>query len=69
MPTGLNGLPVYYLGCKFLESPGNPNDGIDNDGDGMIDERQDDGIDNDGDWDPETDDVGVDGIPLTARSG
>ena len=50
--TGLNGLPVYYLGCKFLESPGNPNDGIDNDGDGLIDERQDDGIDNDGDWDP-----------------
>ncbi|MCU0343159.1 MAG: hypothetical protein MUF28_04985 [Ignavibacterium sp.] len=68
-PTGLNGLPVYYLGCKFLESPGNPNDGIDNDGDGIIDERQDDGIDNDGDWDPETDDVGVDGIPLTLDQG
>ena len=67
--TGLNGLPVYYLGCKFLESPGNPNDGIDNDGDGLIDERQDDGIDNDGDWDPETDDVGVDGIPLTLDTG
>lgn len=66
---GLNGLPVYYLGCKFLESPGNPEDGIDNDGDGLIDERQDDGIDNDGDWDPETDDVGVDGIPLTLDQG
>ncbi|MDY0082765.1 MAG: hypothetical protein RBR74_06260, partial [Ignavibacteriaceae bacterium] len=68
-PTGLNGLPVYYLGCKFLESPGNSDDGIDNDGDGMIDERQDDGIDNDGDWDPETDDVGVDGIPNTGDEG
>jgi hypothetical protein len=68
-PTGLNGLPVYYLGCKFLESPGNPNDGIDNDGDGLIDERQDDGIDNDNDWNPDTDDVGVDGIPLTLDQG
>ncbi len=68
-PTGLNGLPVYYLGCKFLESPGNSEDGIDNDGDGMIDERQDDGIDNDGDWNPETDDVGVDGIPNTGDEG
>jgi hypothetical protein len=58
-----------YLGCKFLESPGNPNDGIDNDGDGMIDERQDDGIDNDGDWNPETDDVGIDGIPNTGDEG
>lgn len=68
-PTGLNGLPVYYLGCKFLESPGNSEDGIDNDGDGMIDERQDDGIDNDGDWNPETDDVGLDGIANTFDQG
>ena len=67
--TGDKGLPVYYLGCKFLESPGNPDDGIDNDGDGMIDERQDDGIDNDGDWNPETDDVGIDGIPNTGDKG
>ena len=63
------GVPLGYLGCKFLESPGNPNDGIDNDGDGMIDEAQDDGIDNDGDWDPEVDDVGVDGIPNTGDAG
>lgn len=61
--------PLGYLGCKFLESPGNPNDGIDNDGDGMIDESQNDGIDNDGDWDPTTDDVGVDGIPNTGDEG
>lgn len=66
---GRNNVPLYYLGCKFLESPGNPNDGIDNDGDGMIDEAQNDGIDNDGDWDPETDDVGVDGIPNTGDEG
>lgn len=68
-PTGERGLPVYYLGCKFLESPGNPTDGIDNDGDGMIDESQDDGIDNDGDWNPETDDVGIDGISNTFDQG
>jgi hypothetical protein len=48
-------------------------DGIDNDGDGavdegidehideMIDERRDDGIDNDGDWRASLDDVGLDG--------
>ena len=42
-PDGIGdrGLPVGYLGCKYLESPGDPNDGIDNDGDGMIDEAQD----------------------------
>jgi hypothetical protein len=67
--TGDRGVRIGYLGCKFLESPGNPDDGIDNDGDGMIDERQDDGIDNDGDWNPETDDVGVDGIPGTGDEG
>ncbi len=66
---GARGLPLGYLGCKFLESPGNPTDGIDNDGDGMIDERQDDGIDNDHDWNPATDDVGVDGIPNTGDQG
>jgi hypothetical protein len=36
-------VPLGYLGCKFLESPGNPDDGIDNDGDGITDERQDSG--------------------------
>jgi len=51
-----------WLGYMFLESPGNPYDGIDNDGDGMIDESMFNGLDDDGDWNPETDDVGVDGI-------
>ncbi len=58
-----------YFGYKFLESPGVDDDGIDNDGDGLIDESWTDGIDNDGDWDPETDDVGVDGIPGTGDEG
>lgn len=66
---GRNNVRLGYFGCKFLESPGNPDDGIDNDGDGMIDEAQNDGIDNDGDWDPLTDDVGVDGIPNTGDEG
>jgi hypothetical protein len=44
-----------YLGYLYLESPGDGFDGIDNDEDGMIDERRDDGIDNDGDWVPYTD--------------
>ena len=62
------GRKLGYLGCKFLESPGSI-DGIDNDGDGMIDERQDNNIDEDGDWNIETDDVGVDGIAGTADFG
>ena len=56
------GFKPAYFGWRFLESPGNPMDGIDNDFDGMIDESQFDGIDNDGDWDPEVDDKGSDGI-------
>ena len=56
-------------------------DGVDNDGDGavdegidenideMIDERRDDGIDNDGDWRASLDDVGLDGSPLTNDRG
>ncbi|MCF8266040.1 MAG: hypothetical protein K9I99_16185, partial [Melioribacteraceae bacterium] len=39
-----------YYGYAYLESPGNPFDGIDNDDDLMVDERRDDGIDNDMDW-------------------
>ncbi len=68
-----------FFGYKFLESPGLgteiidgvrfEGDGIDNDGDGMIDESWTDGIDNDNDWDPETDDVGIDGIPGTGDEG
>jgi hypothetical protein len=66
---GNYGLPLGYVACKFLESPGNENDGIDNDGDGMIDERQNDGLDNDNDWSDVTDDVGIDGIPKTNDQG
>ena len=53
--------PVYFGWC-FLESPGNPHDGIDNDTDGMIDESQFDGIDNDEDWLAVRDDIGSDGL-------
>ena len=68
-----------YFGYKFLESPGLgseiingqffPGDGIDNDNDGMVDESWTDGIDNDGDWDPDVDDVGIDGIAGTGDEG
>ncbi len=58
-----------YFGYKFLESPGVDDDGIDNDGDGYVDESWTDGIDNDGDWRPDEDDVGVDGIPGTGDQG
>ena len=58
-----------YFGYIFLESPGDPHDGKDNDDDGMIDESRDNGIDDDGDWDPETDDVGIDGLPNTGDTG
>ncbi len=44
-----------YVGYAYLESPGNALNGIDDDEDGMVDERRDDGIDNDGDWVPFTD--------------
>ena len=58
-----------FFGYKFLESPGNPFDQIDNDSDGIIDESRDNGIDDDGDWNAEKDDVGVDGIPNTGDYG
>ena len=35
----------------------------------LIDERRDDGIDNDGDWDPQSDDVGLDGAEGTGDFG
>jgi len=74
---------VGWVGFKYLESPYNDDDGIDNDGDGMVDESQSDGLDNDGDWDltdeeaqqdPNdwdqlSDDVGADGIPETNDEG
>jgi len=51
-----------YLGYKYLESPGEPYDGIDNDEDGMVDESMQNDIDDDGDWNPLFDDVGADGV-------
>jgi hypothetical protein len=79
-PSG-KGLPdnykTGYYGHSFLESPGNALNGVDDDEDGMIDERRDDGIDNDHDWkkftdknangkwdteEPLNDDVGKDGV-------
>jgi len=56
-------------------------DGVDNDGDGavdegidegideMIDESRADGIDNDGDWNPLQDDTGLDGVAFNADPG
>jgi len=38
-----NCLPTGYLGYAYLETPGKPEDLIDNDNDGMIDERRDGG--------------------------
>jgi hypothetical protein len=75
-------IPPGYIGWKFLESPGIADDGIDNDGDGVIDERRDNPAgeyvfgpcgfyaepqfrwegDENCNWNPETDDVGSDGI-------
>jgi hypothetical protein len=66
---GNYGLRTHYDACKFLESPGNSVDGIDNDGDGMIDESQTNGIDDDHDWNPKNDDVGIDGVPDTHDEG
>lgn len=66
---------THYNACKFLESPANNLDGINNDGDfkknglPMIDESQTNGIDDDGDWNPANDDVGVDGVPGTGDAG
>ncbi|MCK9426622.1 MAG: hypothetical protein M0Q21_11335 [Ignavibacteriaceae bacterium] len=67
-----------YYGYAYLESPGNATNSIDDDEDGMIDERRDDGVDNDNDWvsfldlnnnglwDPQSEplnnDVGKDGV-------
>jgi len=45
-----NGLPMGYFGYAFLESPGLPYNGIDDDGDEMVDESQNNGKDDDGDW-------------------
>jgi hypothetical protein len=52
-----------FVGVSLLVSPGNPDDGIDNDGDGIVDESPYNGIDDDGDtyvdeWD-EIDEIGL----------
>jgi hypothetical protein len=67
--SDVTGKSPGYFGYKFLESPGQPYDGIDNDNDGMVDESQDNGIDDDGDWDIEKHDVGIDGVPNTGDEG
>jgi hypothetical protein len=100
---GQGGLPTGYFGFKFLESPSNSFDNIDNDDDGIIDESPFneagvfiDGVgtplttgiadvakytqvygaprprwsgDENGNWDPERDDVGLDGLPGTGDFG
>ncbi|MBI5476816.1 MAG: T9SS type A sorting domain-containing protein [Ignavibacteriales bacterium] len=53
---GYNG---YYFNNNILVN----RKGVDDDGDGLIDEDELDGLDNDGDWNPLTDDVGADGLP------
>ena len=70
---------LYDVKAEDIGSP--YADGIDNDGDGavdegidenideMIDERRDDGIDNDGDWRGALDDVGLDGSLGTGDAG
>ncbi len=70
-PDGIGdqGRELGYLGCKFLESPGNPDDTLDNDGDGLINERQDNFVDEDGDWNVDIDDLGKDGIANTSDEG
>ncbi len=50
---------VGTFGFAFLESPGIPYNGLDDDADGLVDEAMDDGIDNDGDWLPYAD-IGID---------
>jgi hypothetical protein len=67
--VGNLGLKTHYNACKFLESPGNPDDGKDNDGDGLIDESQTNGLDDDNDWRLASDDVGIDGVPETNDFG
>lgn len=69
-----------YVGYAYLESPGNPWNGVDDDEDGLVDERRDDNIDNNhnwlsysdlnnnGKWDPGeplNDDLGHDGVGPT----
>lgn len=59
---GAWGGPCAYFGFRYLESPGDPLNGKDDDDDGLIDESQANGIDDDRDWNPELDDIGLDGL-------
>lgn len=61
--------PTGYVGYAFLESPGNEWNGIDDNGNGLIDESRMNGIDENHNWNPKTDDVGLDGIPGTGDFG
>jgi hypothetical protein len=69
-----------YLGYAYLESPGNPWNGIDDNENGIVDERRDDNIDNNHNWvsfsdlnhnnswdpgEPLNDDLGRDGVGPT----
>jgi hypothetical protein len=69
-----------YVGYAYLESPGNGFNGIDDDEDGMVDERRDDNTDNNANWlkfldlnnngkwdssEPLNDDLGRDGVGPT----
>jgi len=56
-------------GIVFIETPGNSNNSIDDDKDGIIDESQVNGIDDDNDWNLETDDIGADGLANTGDLG
>ena len=58
-----------YFGVMIVETPGNSANGIDDDGDGIIDESPNNSIDDDHDWNPATDDVGADGISNTHDLG
>jgi hypothetical protein len=66
-----------YYGYAYLESPGNFQNGVDDDEDGLVDERRDDNIDNNHNWvkfedlnnngswnagEPLNDDLGADGV-------
>ncbi len=56
-----------FVGVHLLQSPGNPYDGIDNDGDGVIDESAWNGIDDDGDGETDEPDE-VDELGLVSYS-
>lgn len=66
---GLRWEELGWLAFKFLESPGNSVDGIDNDNDGMIDESRSDGIDNDDDWDLTDEEAALDTAEIDFTNG